>query len=199
MPKLGSALLALTLLLGISPLRAEVFSVEAVKAAFLYRFASYVEWPADAPSGPFVIGVAGAEDVAGQLDALLPHLTVRGKPVQVRRINRVADLEGLHILYIGPDVTARTRAVRSAALDRPILIVTDDERGLDAGGVINFVAAPRNVRFEISLIAADRARLKIDSALLAVAARVERRPQAWRSCDNDCTPRMAAVAGGHHE
>jgi hypothetical protein len=49
--------------------------------------------------------------------------------------------------------------------------------------VINFVEAKRNVRFEISLIAADRARLKIDSALLSVAAHVERRPAAIRSVD----------------
>ncbi len=84
----------------------------------------------------------------------------------------------MHILYVGPDLTSRSRSLRTAAIERPILIVTDDARGLDAGGIINFVEASRNVRFEISLIAADRARLKIDSALLSVAARVERRPQA---------------------
>jgi hypothetical protein len=192
-------LIAFTFLLGVSPLRAEVFSVEAVKAAFLYRFASYVEWPADARAAPFLIGVAGADEIAGQLDALLPQLTVRGKPVQVRRVTRSADLAGVHILYVGRRATARTRALRSAALELPILIVTDDARGLDAGGVINFIEASHNVRYEISLIAAVRARLKIDSALLAVAARVERRPQAWRSCDNDCPPRMAAVQRGGHE
>ena len=70
------------------------------------------------------------------------------------------------------------RSVREAAIEQPILIVTDDERGSMRGGVINFIEVERNVRFEISLIAADRARLKIDSALLSVAARVERRPQA---------------------
>ncbi|HET9863125.1 MAG TPA: YfiR family protein [Steroidobacteraceae bacterium] len=198
MPKLKGALLALTFLFGISPLRAEIFSAEAVKAAFLYRFASYVEWPADAPASPFVIGIAGEDEVATQLEALVPRLTVRGKPVQVRRVNRVAQLEGVQILYIGPAAMARTRSLRRAAVERPILIVTDDAHGLQGGGVINFVDAGHNVRFEISLIAADRARLKIDSALLSVAARVERRPQAWRSCDIDCTPGMASMGRGGH-
>ena len=170
-------LIVATLMLGVSPLRAEVFSAAAVKAAYLYRFASYVEWPADAPAGPFVIAVAGAEDVASQLEALLPRMSVNGRPAQVRRATRAADLEGVQILYVGPDQLARTRALRAAAIKLPILIVTDDANGLDAGGVINFLEASRNVRFEISLLAADRARLRIDSALLSVAARVERREQ----------------------
>jgi hypothetical protein len=176
-PRIG-LLLTMVFWLGASPLRAESFSADAVKAAFLYRFASYVEWPADSPAQPFVIAVAGNEEVAKQLDELLPRVKVRGRATQLRRVTRAADLDGVHILYVGPEQLARTRALRARALERPILIVTDDIRGLDAGAVINFVDAGRNVRFEISLIAADRARLKIDSALLSVAARVERRPQA---------------------
>ncbi|HEV8442415.1 MAG TPA: YfiR family protein [Steroidobacteraceae bacterium] len=187
------------------PLQAAVFSADAVKAAFLYRFASYVEWPEDAPDGPLVIAVSGADQVAEQLGELLPKVNVDGRPVEVRRVSKPAELDGVHILYVGPDSLARTRALRTAALDRPILIVTDDAKGLDSGGVINFVEAEHNVRFEISLLAADRARLKINSALLSVAARVERRPQAWTSCadpyvrryrPSSCLIRTASVAGG---
>jgi hypothetical protein len=155
-----------------------VFSIDAVKAAFLHRFASYVEWPPDANARPLIIAVAGDDDVAGQLEALLPRVAARGGTPEVRRVTRIAELDGVHILFIGPKALSRTRALRTAALTRPILIVTDDDDGLDAGAVINFFESDRNVRFEISLIAADRARLKIDSALLSVAARVERRPQA---------------------
>src|ERR1700741_542335 len=158
---------------------AAVFSADAVKAAYLYRFASYIDWPADASSsGTFVIGVASADGIAEQLEALLPRMTVRGRPAEVRRVARTEDLAGVHILFVGAKSITRTRSLRAAALDKPILIVTDDEKGLDGGGIINFLEANRNVRFELSLIAADRARLRIDSALLSVAARVERRPQA---------------------
>ena len=182
-----------------------VFSADAVKAAFLYRFASYVEWPAEAPSVPLIIAVVGADEVASHLDELLPRMTVLGKPAQVRRISGVKDLEGVHILYVAPGVMKRTRTLRSAAQARPILVVTDQQGGLDSGSVINFIEANRNVRFEISLLAADRAHLKITSALLSVAARVERRPQAWSRCSDpyvrryrpaSCQLRVAAVGPG---
>jgi hypothetical protein len=176
-------LLAFFAMAGASQVWAAVFSADTVKAAFLYRFASYVEWPDDAPSGPFIIAVSGADAVAEQLERLLPGMTVHGRPAQVRRVARPSDLEvGVHILYIGPDSIPHTRALRESAAKLPILIVTDDARGFEAGGVINFIEANRNVRFEISLTAADRQRVRINSALLSVAARVERRPQAGGNC-----------------
>ena len=165
-------------LLAAAQLHAAAFSADAVKAAFLFRFASYVQWPDDAPAtGRFVIGVLGADPVAEQLAQLLPGMNVRGLPAEVRRVTKSADLDGVHILYIGPGNAATTRPLRARAATLPILMVTDRDDGFAGGGVINFLEANRNVRFEVSLIAADRARLNIDSALLAVAARVERRPQ----------------------
>jgi hypothetical protein len=200
----AAAMLALLLSVVCKP-QAAVFSADAVKAAFLYRFASYVEWPEDAPSGPLVIGVAGAEEIAGQLDQLLPRMTVNGKPAEVRRVSDVDDLAGVHILYVAPGAMKRTRSLRSAVVTRPVLVVSDLEGGLDSGSVINFIETNRNVRFEISLVAADRAHLRITSALLSVAARVERRPQAWSRCADpyvrryrpgSCQVRVAAVQAG---
>jgi hypothetical protein len=182
-----------------------IFSAHAVKAAFLYRFASYVEWPAVAPAEPLVIAVAGADEIARQLDELLPRMTINGKAAQVRRISRVDELDGTHILYVAPGAMKRTRTLRSAAQGRPILVVTDQQGGLESGSVINFIEVNRNVRFEISLLAADRAQLKITSALLSVAARVERRPQAWSRCADpyvrryrpgSCQVRVASLGSG---
>ena len=159
---------------------AQVFSAAAVKAAFLHRFASYVEWPAEAMGDrAFVIAVASADEVAAHLDMLLPGLAVQGRATEVRRVTRVEELDGVHILYLGPDSAARTRELRDAAIARPILLVTDGESDFGGGAIINFVEAGSRVRFEVSLTAAERARLRIDSALLPVAARVEREPQAW--------------------
>lgn len=152
------------------------FSSDAVKAAYLFRFASYVDWPSSMKGeGPFVIGVIGAEDVAVHLEHLLTGMTVQGRSAKVRRVRTPGDVAGVHILYVGQSVFRSARALRLHALDQPILLVTDAEKGLQGGGVINFVEVNRNLRFEISLDAADRSGLKIDSALLAVAARVEPR------------------------
>ena len=159
---------------------AQVFSATAVKAAFLHRFASYVEWPPEAMGeGPFVIAIAGADDVAANLDMLLPGLEVQGRPAEVRRVTRADEIDGVHILYLGPGNAALTRELRDAAITRPILLVTDGESDFGGGAIINFVQSGSRVRFEVSLIAAERARLRIDSALLPVAARVQREPQAW--------------------
>ena len=158
------------------------FTVEAVKAAYLFRFAQHVEWPSQEADSPFVIAVSGAEDVAVHLERLLPGMSVNGHRVVVRRVSATDELHGVHILYIGAKVFARTRALRAHAVELPILVVTDHKLGLDGGGVINFIEVDRNLRFEISLIAADRSGLKIDSQLLSVAARVERRPQGAIHC-----------------
>ena len=174
----------LTIALLVSSADAAVFSPDAVKAAFLFRFASFVQWPADVPAtGPFIIAVADGDPVADQLERLLPGMNVRGQPAEVRRVTKPEELDGVRILYVGPGAAVRTRALRARAATLPILLVTDRDDGFAGGGVVNFLEAPRNVRFEVSLAAADRARLTIDSALLAVAARVERRAQTPRRCD----------------
>jgi hypothetical protein len=178
------------------------FSVDAVKAAYLFRFAQYVEWP-DAPADePFVIAVVGAEEVAVHLEHLLPGMSVKNRHVIVRRVTRVQELDGVQILYVSAQAFSRSRGLRAGAAQKPILLVTEDENGLDGGGVINFIEVNRNLRFEISLIAADRSGLRINSALLSVAARVERRPQGALNCNEGyfrrhrpdaCGIRMASV------
>jgi YfiR/HmsC-like len=150
-----------------------------VKAAFLYRFASYVEWPEAVGDDPFVIAIVGAEDVAKNLDELLPNMTLQGRRATVRRVTRPMQLEGVRILYVGPEMLARARDLRAAASERPILLVTEGDENFASGGVINFLVSNNKVRFEVSLTAAERAHLRIDSALLGVAARVDREPRAW--------------------
>ena len=203
-----AALLVAFSFLGTSQLLAAQFSVDAVKAAYLFRFAQYVEWPGPVVDAPFVIAVTGAEDVAVHLERLLYGMTVNGRRAEVRRITQSHELEGVHILYVGARVFARTRALRASAIERPILLVTENRDGLNGGGVINFIEVNRNLRFEISLNAADRSGLKINAALLSVAARVERRPQGALNCldgyprlqrSANCSISMASVSVGRGE
>jgi hypothetical protein len=152
------------------------YSEDAVKAAYLHRFAAYVEWPAPRrPDTPFTIGVLGSDAVLAQLERLLPAINIQGRPASAHSVKSVADLEDVAILYVGPGRVAGARRILSAAVSRAVLVVTDEPEGLVSGGVINFVRMGSNVRFEVSQPAADRNRLKIDAALLAVAARVEPR------------------------
>jgi hypothetical protein len=155
---------------------AATYSEDAVKAAYLYRFIAYVEWPADAGAGrPFTIDVLDSPGVAAELRLLLPsHPTDRGI-AQVREVNDLHDLRALglaHILYVGVGHERDLRAAQPALGSLSLLLVTDDPEGLQSGGIVNFLVLNHRVRFEVSLTAADRARLHISAELLAAAIRV---------------------------
>jgi hypothetical protein len=163
---------------------AEAYSADAVKAEFLYRFAGYVEWPADQPRDvPFTIAVAATDGVFSELQHLTPGRSIQNRPVEIRKVSTAADLEHVQILYVPGFAQQSARLLLSAAIGRPILVVTDEADGLVHGSIVNFVETERHVRFEISLTAAERSNLKINSGLLSVAAHVEGgRPRADVPC-----------------
>jgi hypothetical protein len=147
------------------------YSEDAVKAAYLYRFAGYVEWP-DANS-PFVIAVLGAPEVANELQRLLPEHPIKSGIARVHEISRLRDLGAAQILYVGAGHADALRAAASQLAQQSVLLVTDETSGLDFGSVVNFLTVDHHVRFEVSLTAADRQRLKVSSQLLSVAIRVQ--------------------------
>jgi uncharacterized protein DUF4154 len=146
----------------------------SIKAAFLFKFAGYVEWPPGAfagPEAPFVIGVAGAEEVASELERLVPGRTVNNRAVAVRRLREGESPRGAHLVFVGRG-EANARAAIRAAQQQGALTVTEGERGLESGSSINFVLADDRVGFEVSLESAERSGLRISSRMLAVARRV---------------------------
>jgi hypothetical protein len=151
-------------------LAANVYPEASVKAAFVLRFADYVEWPRP-PERNFVIAVLGRGDMAASLQALATR-SAHGRPVQVRRIRRAEEARDAQILYVGSDRSGSLAPLLKAVPGRGVLVVTEEEAGLDSGSTINFLVADGRVRFEISASAASRAGLKVSSELLGVAARV---------------------------
>lgn len=151
----------------------ETYSDAEVKAAFVLRFASYVQWPAGAaPEGTFVIAVLGRGEVAGQLQRLAGARPLHGLPVQVRNITRLADAAGAQVLFVESGSLRRVRSGLRAQAERGVLIVSDEPGGLATGSTINFLLADGRVRFEVALGAARREGFKISPELLSVAARV---------------------------
>jgi hypothetical protein len=148
-----------------------------IKAAYLYKFAGYVQWPDIAPGStePITIGVLGADAIAEELASVTVGRTVNDRPISVRRLGADRALDDLEILFIGADEGGRLPELLSATGQRPILTVTELEGALTSGSVINFVVSGERVRFEISLPAADSRELRLSSGLLAVAQRVYRR------------------------
>lgn len=168
-------------------LGAEVYSEDAVKAAFLYRFAGYVTWPPQTMRNErsFTIAVLGADSVAKELEGIVANRSIDGLPVRVIRIDSVRKIGGAQMLYLRARSTERLREEIAKIASQPTLVVTDTAGGLDAGSTVNFLLVDRRVRFEVSLAAADRARLKVSAELLSVAARVE---GDRRRSDISCAP-----------
>jgi hypothetical protein len=150
-----------------------------VKAAFLYKFLGYADFPAGTftdPAVPLTIGVVGADELAAELARIVAGRTVNGRSIVVRTL-REGDLPApVQLLYVGGSDAGRVgRAVRMAAA--PVLVVTDCDNGLQQGSAINFVIVDERVRFDVALEAAERDGVKLSSRLLTVANRVQKGAQ----------------------
>jgi hypothetical protein len=143
-----------------------------IKAAFLYKFLSYVEWRPGTfaqPKSPVVIGVLGAADIAEALHTLVAGRTAGDRPVEVRRMRPGESLDGVHMLFVGHAEASRTAQLAPIARQRGVLLVTDFEGALDEGSAINLLVVDNRVRFEVSLEATEKSGLKLSSRMLAVA------------------------------
>jgi hypothetical protein len=169
----------------------ETYSEDAVKAAFLYRFTDYVDWPADALQSPvFTIAVLNDPAVEAQLERLQPAHPIHGRSVQIQSLTSVRDLRNAQMLYVGGHDSAELRRVVMAVGSRPVLVVTDYDSALNSGSVVNFVLMDRRLRFEVSLDAADQLGLRIGSELLSVAVRVQGRRPVGVAPEEDSTRQL---------
>jgi len=147
----------------------------SIKAAFLYKFGSYVEWqPSSFASAgaPFTIGVVGEDALARDLIDVVADRTIGDRRVVVTVLRESDPIEGVQMLFIGRSAAPRLPQLVRAIQQRPILIVTESPGALNEGSMINFVLTHARVRFEISLPAATRSGLVLSSRLLAVAQSV---------------------------
>lgn len=152
----------------LAPASAHAQMEQEVKAAYLFKFLSYVEWPPAAfggPHAPFVIGVLESEEVRGALADIVRGREVQGRPVEVRRLRDGETTEGAHVLFVGRDATASLPQL----LGRPGLLIVGEEEALDRGAMINLLRIENRIRFEVAPQAAERSGLHISSRLLALA------------------------------
>jgi hypothetical protein len=169
------AFLALFLLSGgVYPAEDDSTLEQRVKAAFLYQFAGYVEWPPNTfaqPTTPITIAVMGADTVATELSQIVTGRTVGGRPVVVKRVKPGESLAGVRILFVG---RAESSRIGQMAQSRAMLTVTEADGALTQGSMINFVLVDRRVRFEVALDSAEKSGLRLSSRLLAVAQQVQK-------------------------
>ncbi|HEY6924814.1 MAG TPA: YfiR family protein [Steroidobacteraceae bacterium] len=190
----AAALVGLLLAASTMTTRALAQSVpeDSVKAAFLYRFTDYVEWPAPAlQSSQFTIAVLDDPEVAADLEHLVAGHQIKGRTAQVKLIHHAKEVADAQIVFMASgDEDVHRRFINNLS-GQPVLIVTDESEGLEEGSTVNFRLVDHKLRFEISLTAAARSGLKISSELLSVAARVEGHLRS----NIECAPQAAARSG----
>jgi hypothetical protein len=162
--------LVLVLSAAAGPQGQEVSLEYQLKAAYLFNFVKFVEWPAGVPSGPFVICVAGRNPFGNALAE-----TLRGEQVNDRMLaTRVISMpeSGCDVVFL-PQGISSTPYLRAASRS-PTLTVGESPDFITEGGIVNFVAEDGRIRFQISQGAAARADLRISSRLLRLARNPDR-------------------------
>jgi hypothetical protein len=153
-----------------------VASEYQVKAAFIYNFTKFTDWPPGAfssPRAPIVIGILGEDPFGQTMDDLVRGETVRERPLVVKRLRAGNDLRSCHILFISQSEKERLPAVLSQLKGSPILSVADLAGFAEQGGMVNLLLANKTVKIEINQAAAEQAGLQISAKLLKLARLVK--------------------------
>ena len=159
--------------------QASVFDEYQVKAAFLYNFAKFVEWPSDSfttPSEPIGICIVGQNPFGPALENMVQGKKIGDRAFAVRRVPDPLQADKCQILFIASSEWKRTRAILAALRRADILTVGETDDFTAAGGVIGFKLDGPRVRIQIALETAVQHRLRISSKLLSLAEIVRRQP-----------------------
>jgi hypothetical protein len=147
-----------------------------VKAAFLYNFAQFCEWPSSAfasTNSPFVIGVLGDNPFNSTLDDLVRGEKVQQRPLEFRRFRSVSEIKECHILFISRSESSRVQSILNSLEGRPILTVSDIDRFAMRGGMIRFLTEQKKIKLRINISETRKAGLNISSKVLNLAEVVQ--------------------------
>jgi hypothetical protein len=144
-----------------------------LKALFLYNFASYIEWPADAfasPKAPFDIGILGPSSIDDTLNAIAAKKTIAGRKIVVSQFATVDQIGKCQVLFIPRTIPMKEQLLAIEKLKgHPVLVVGESAKFAASGGTVNFYIEANKVRFEINVAVVRQQQLKVSSKLLAMA------------------------------
>ena len=168
--RFGAALVAAMVIAG-APASGQSVPAPGLTAAFLFNFAQFVEWPAQAlaPGAPLVLCVVNDTGVADALEQTIKGRTVDGHGLAVRHIKAGAPLPACHVLYLaGPDLKRALEALVSAK-GLLVLTVSDAARFARTGGMVELVLDNGKMRFIVNVDALQRADVHLSSRVLVLA------------------------------
>ena len=150
---------------------AQIVREYEIKAAFIYNFVKFVEWPPDDTSNadPITIAVVGKDPFGDALD-LIREKTIGVRKIVVKRFARVDDIAKCQVLFISSSQHEQLPHILKVTKKWHVLTIGEVTGFAQSGGIINFIIVDDKVRFEINVDAAQRAGLKISSQLLKLAS-----------------------------
>jgi uncharacterized protein DUF4154 len=143
----------------------------ALKAAFIYNFAKFTEWPAGAVAtgAPLILCVLGDPAIGEALARVVKGRTLAGHSISVSQAPPGRPLEACHIAYVSGVTASQAAEVVAGVRDAPVLTISDVEGFTKLGGIAQFFFEHGQLRFDVKLASAKRARLQISSKLLSLA------------------------------
>ena len=143
-----------------------------LKAAFLFNFAKFVEWPPAAfaePNSPLIIGILGENPFGDVLEETVRGKSLNNHPLAVRTFRSVAESTNCHVLFISASEADRLPAILARLKGRSILTVGDTKDFVARDGIVGFTVDHKRLKLRVNLAAADAAKLTISSKLLRQA------------------------------
>lgn len=147
-----------------------------VKAAMLYKFLSYVEWPPatfETEHEPYRIGVIGSKALENELRRITEARTVNSRPIEIFAIRQTDRIDKPHMVFVGQKSERILPSLIELAEKNCFLLVTENDDGIESGSTINLRVINDRVGFDISLASANKCSFKFSARLLSVAASVK--------------------------
>ena len=172
----GAALAAW--LLCASPAQTQNVTEPSLKAAFVYNFAKFTEWPADAlpATASFTACVLGDGPISDALERTVKGRLLSGRSVSVSRVTLDGPLRTCHLLYISGVTAAQVSAIVTIVKGAPVLTISDLDDFTTLGGIAHVFVENGTMRFDLNLDQAKLSRLQLSSKLLTLASRVHNEP-----------------------
>ncbi len=171
-----------TLICGVAAAQSGEPNEYEVKAAFLFNFTKFVEWP-DAsfsdPQAPILLGIIGDDPFGGSLTSIIAGQKVDGRTIVIQRHRYGDDLRHCHILFVSASERSHVAQILASVQTAGVMTVSDIDGFAEAGGLMQFVLEENRVRFVVNLDVAKQSKLRVSAKLLALA-RVVHSAQAVR-------------------
>jgi hypothetical protein len=149
-----------------------------LKAAFVYNFTKFVEWPSSSfrdPNAPFVVAVAGNSPCTAELEKIAKERKINGRQMIIKRVTTFEAAQDAQALFISASEESRSKDWLAAVRGRSVLTIGESELFCKQGGVINFLLEGEKIRFEINIDQAEASGLKVSAQLQKLAKTVLRK------------------------